>query len=64
MLFIHTVWIKKTSTSAGHAMSDTTALRQQLTAAPARVLARLTAMGEVMVVAHSRAHRCCGADGQ
>jgi putative heme degradation protein len=32
-------------------MNDTTALRQQLTAAPDRVLARLTAMGKVMVVA-------------
>ncbi len=31
-------------------MNDTTALRQQLTADPARVLARLTAMGKVMVV--------------
>jgi putative heme degradation protein len=32
-------------------MNDTTALRQQLSAAPDRVLARLTAMGKVMVVA-------------
>lgn len=32
-------------------MNDTTALRQQLTAPPERVLARLTAMGKVMVVA-------------
>lgn len=32
-------------------MNDTAALRHQLTAAPDRVLARLTAMGKVMVVA-------------
>jgi putative heme degradation protein len=32
-------------------MNDTTALRQQLSAAPDRVLARLTAMGKVMIVA-------------
>ncbi len=32
-------------------MNDATALRQQLTAPPDRVLARLTAMGKVMVVA-------------
>ena len=36
-------------------MNDTTALRQQLTAAPDRVLARLTAMGKVMVVAEGAA---------
>lgn len=35
-------------------MNDTIALRQQLTAAPDRVLARLTAMGKIMIVAQDR----------
>ena len=45
---------KNTSTSKGLSMNDTIALRQQLDAAPDRVLTRLTAMGKIMIVAPGR----------